>query len=173
MLRLITVASTAAVLTASVALAQGQPETFPLKDKAGAQVGTATLTDGPRGVLMRLEVKGLTPGWHGLHFHEKADCGDAKFENAGEHVHTQASVVHGLLNPDATEAGDLPNIHVARDGTGATEILATAVSLKQAGTRAELKDRDGSALIIHEKADDHRSQPIGGSGDRIACALIR
>lgn len=173
MLRINVATLTAATLTASLALAQGQPQTVDLKNKSGASVGSATITDGPRGVVMKLEVRGLPPGWHGLHFHEKGDCGDAKFENAGEHVHTQVSVVHGLLNPDVTEAGDLPNLHVGRDGTGAAEILSPTVALKATAGRAELKDADGSALVIHEKADDHRSQPVGGSGDRIACGVIR
>ncbi len=42
------------------------------------------------------------------------------------------------------------------------------------GCRAALLlDNDGSTLIIHEKPDDHYSQPIGGSGARIACSVIR
>ena len=35
-----------------------------------------------------------------------------------------------------------------------------------------LMDEDGSALIIHEAEDDHISQPIGGAGGRVACAVI-
>lgn len=33
-------------------------------------------------------------------------------------------------------------------------------------------DGDGSAFIIHEKPDDHVSQPNGGAGARIACGII-
>ena len=36
-----------------------------------------------------------------------------------------------------------------------------------------LRDADGSALVIHASPDDHMSQPIGGAGGRIACAVIR
>ena len=169
----ITTAAVAMTLTAGLALAQTPSQTVPLKDKTGAEVGTATLTQAPRGVLLKVEVKGLAPGWHGLHFHEKADCGQPDFKSAGAHVHEHASVVHGLLNPDATEAGDLPNLHVGADGTGAAEVLSTLVTLKASGGRSELLDADGSALVIHEKADDHRTQPIGGSGARIACGVIR
>jgi Cu-Zn family superoxide dismutase len=34
-------------------------------------------------------------------------------------------------------------------------------------------DADGAALVIHANPDDYRSQPIGGAGDRVACAVIR
>jgi Cu-Zn family superoxide dismutase len=36
-----------------------------------------------------------------------------------------------------------------------------------------LRDGDGSALIIHANEDDHTSQPIGGAGARIGCAVIK
>ena len=52
----------------------GQSTKAELKGNEGQMIGSATLTEAPNGVLMRLEVQGLTPGWHGLHFHEKGDC---------------------------------------------------------------------------------------------------
>lgn len=142
-----------------------------LKDAKGASVGTASLSDAGRGVLVKLDLKGLTPGWHAIHFHEKGDCSDAKFTSAGGHVHSATPVVHGLLNADANDAGDLPNIHVAADGTAQAEVFSTWVGLS-AGERLNLKDADGSAVVIHAKTDDHESQPIGGAGDRVACGVI-
>jgi Cu-Zn family superoxide dismutase len=135
--------------------------------------GTITVTDAPKGVLLRVELKGLPPGWHGMHFHEKGDCGDEKFMNAGAHVHTVTPVVHGLLKADATDSGDLPNLYVAADGTATAELYSTLVSFKGDGTHAPLIDGDGSALIIHVNPDDYTSQPIGGAGARIACAVIK
>jgi Cu-Zn family superoxide dismutase len=38
---------------------------------------------------------------------------------------------------------------------------------------APLLDEDGSAFIIHENADDHMTQPIGGAAGRIACGVIK
>ena len=35
-----------------------------------------------------------------------------------------------------------------------------------------LLDADGAAILIHALADDHVAQPIGGSGDRVACGMI-
>jgi Cu-Zn family superoxide dismutase len=33
-------------------------------------------------------------------------------------------------------------------------------------------DADGSALVIHARADDYVTDPSGNSGDRIACGVI-
>ncbi|OYW30710.1 MAG: hypothetical protein B7Z44_00125, partial [Caulobacter sp. 12-67-6] len=53
----------------------GQTATATVKAGDGKDLGTISLTEAPHGVLLRLELKGLTPGWHGVHFHEKGDCG--------------------------------------------------------------------------------------------------
>ena len=163
-----------ASLVATAAMAASAPAKLriDLKNSTGGSAGAVTLTEAPNGVLMRLEVKGLTPGWHGLHFHEKGDCSAAGFTSAGAHVHGKASVVHGLLNVDGNEAGDLPNLHVDPHGAGSVELFSGYVSLSGAGARESLMDADGSALVIHANADDHSSQPIGGAGARVACAVI-
>ncbi len=136
--------------------------------------GTVTVTPGPKGVLLRIEAKGLTPGWHGAHFHEKGDCSDvAKFTSAGAHVHAVTPAVHGLLNPEASDAGDLPNIFAGADGSATVELYSTLVTAAGDATHAALLDADGAALVIHANPDDYKSQPIGGAGDRIACAVLK
>lgn len=155
----------AAALSASAASAAGV--TAPLKNNAGQTIGQVTLTEAPKGVLMRVETQGLAPGWHGLHFHEKADCSKADFTSAGGHTHGAGDRVHGLLNPAANETGDLPNLFVGADGTGKTEVFSTFLML------SDLKDADGSAVVIHANPDDFTAQPIGGAGPRVACAEIR
>jgi len=152
---------------ASAALAQTAPVTADLKNGSGAVIGKVTLSDAPHGVVMRVETKGLTPGWHGLHFHEKADCSKSDFTSAGGHTHGAGDRVHGLLNPKANETGDLPNLFVGADGVGNTEVYSTLVKL------ADLKDADGSAVVIHASLDDHMAQPIGGAGARVACAEVK
>jgi Cu-Zn family superoxide dismutase len=143
------------------------------KSQGGGSAGAGTVTEGPRGVLLKLEVSGLTPGWHGVHFHEKGDCSAADFTSAGAHVHGAAAVVHGLLNPGQTDSGDLPNIFVGADGKAMVEIFSPFVALSQAAGRQNLLDADGSAVVIHASADDHASQPIGGAGARVACGVVR
>ncbi|HEY9234508.1 MAG TPA: superoxide dismutase family protein, partial [Phenylobacterium sp.] len=156
----------AATLIAGSATAADAPasQRADLKNASGAVIGSAQLTDAPKGLLMKIELKGATPGWHGLHFHEKGDCSKSDFTSAGGHVHGGSTMVHGLLNPDANEAGDLPNIYVAADGTASAEFFSSFVSLSGAGGRQALADADGSAIMIHANADDHKTQPIGGAG---------
>lgn len=162
----------AAAAIALPALAAPASVSVGLKGPAGEDLGRATLTEGARGVVLRVEAKGLTPGWHGLHFHEKGDCSSADFKSAGAHVHDTASVVHGFLAAGHNDAGDLPNLHAAADGTAMAEVFTPFVSLAAGGEKPGLLDGDGSALVIHAKGDDYASQPIGGAGDRVACAVI-
>lgn len=140
-----------------------------LVSNAGTQIGRAQFTPSPHGVLIRVLVDagGLSPGWHGVHLHMTGTCADtASFEASGGHV-DHGAAQHGLLFEYGPEAGDLPNIWAHADGSAAAEMFTTLTSL------AELQDADGSALIIHASPDDHLSQPIGGAGDRIACAALR
>ena len=141
--------------------------TAELKNSNGQTVGSVTLTEAPKGVLMRIEAKGLSAGWHGLHLHDKGDCSKSDFTSAGPHVHGSAAAVHGLLNANANELGDLPNIPAGQDGMAAAEVYTTSVTLKA------LRDADGSAVVVHLNADDHTAQPIGCAGARVACAVVK
>ena len=160
-------AAAVATLIAGVVHAAPATVTSELKNSTGQIVGAVTVTEAPKGVLMRVDVKGLTPGWHGMHFHDKGDCSKSDFTSAGPHVHGSAPAVHGLLNPAATETGDLPNIHVGADGAASAEVSSNLITL------TSLRDADGSAVIVHANPDDQMSQPIGGSGARVACAVIK
>jgi Cu-Zn family superoxide dismutase len=159
--------------TALVALVAGAAQAAPatvtseLKNSTGQTVGAVTLTEAPKGVLMRVEAKGLSPGWHGLHFHEKGDCSKSDFTSAGAHVHGSGAGVHGLLNASANETGDLPNIHAGSDGMASGEAFTSLTTL------TALRDADGSAVVVHANPDDHMAQPIGGAGPRVACAVIK
>ncbi|PHY20508.1 superoxide dismutase family protein [Caulobacter sp. BP25] len=174
-MRSLTLATTlglAALISAAPALAQTSA-IAQVKGGDGKDMGVVTVAEAPRGALLKLELKGLTPGWHAVHFHEKGDCGTPDFKSAGAHVHTTAQVVHGLLNPDANDNGDLPNIFANADGSATAEMYSTLVSLKGAGGRPALLDADGSSIVVHASPDDHKSQPIGGAGARAACGVIK
>jgi Cu-Zn family superoxide dismutase len=163
--------STIAILAAGPALAADAAAMF--KGAGGADVGTARLSEGPTGVLVRLDLKGLKPGWHAIHFHAKGDCSDAAFTAAGGHINHATPKPHGLLNPAGPDMGDLPNVHAAADGTAKAELFSALVSFSGQGDRPGLKDADGSALVIHENPDDFMAQPIGGAGARVACAVVK
>jgi superoxide dismutase, Cu-Zn family len=163
------------VLWAGLVSAQIDPEvrTSNLKTADGHVIGQVTVTGAPNGVILRVQATGLAPGWHGMHFHEKADCSDPAFKGSGGHIHAKTPVVHGLLHADFNDAGDLPNLYVNADGSATVELYSTLVTLRPGGARPALLDGDGSALVIHANPDDYKSQPIGGAGERIACAPIK
>ncbi|WP_269716460.1 superoxide dismutase family protein [Caulobacter sp. NIBR2454] len=173
-MRLIALAAvTAMVATAAVAQT---PPSAEIKNNAGAAVGSATFREGPKGVLVQVKVSGLTPGWHGIHFHAVGDCSDtAKFQKSGAHINHAGDhkMPHGLLNPAGSDFGELPNIFAGADGVAEAQLWTSLVSWSGKDGRPGLADADGSALVIHANQDDHLSQPIGGAGDRVACAVIK
>jgi Cu-Zn family superoxide dismutase len=153
------------------------PMTTTIKSTDGSAIGTLTLTGAASGVLLQIDITtGLTPGWHGMHFHQTGDCSDAKFMNTGSHMnHAEAKKPHGLLNPAGPDFGDLVNIYAAADGSAHAQAFTELVRLDPGSGLAGqvLRDGDGSALVIHANPDDHMTQPIGGSGPRVACAVIK
>lgn len=151
---------------------EGALATATFATQASGDAGTADLAEGPDGVVIRLNMAGLKPGWHGIHFHQTGDCSDAAYKKSGSHVQHAAKVPHGLLNPEGPDDGDLPNLYVAEDGTAQAEVYSARVTLSGAEGRAMLLDEDGAAIVVHEEPDDHMSQPIGGAGARVACAVI-
>lgn len=152
--------------TADVATGMA-PVSAPLKKGDGTEVGTVEFTPSEHGVLIRVlaSAGALSPGWHGAHLHAVGDCSDAALTKSGSHV-KHSGGQHGLLNPHGPEEGDLPNLHAGADGAVAAEMFSSLVTLSQ------LQDADGSAVIVHAGPDDHLSQPIGGAGARVACAVV-
>lgn len=172
MLKSLTLAAALVLTTNHAALAGGHIESASadLINAHGEIVGAAHLTQGPHGVLLHVKVSGLTPGKHGLHLHSHGVCDpDTGFKSAKGHV-GKIEGAHGLMNPNGPEPGDLPNLYVAADGTGEMEAFTALVTLD--GGDHALLDANGSTFIIHEKGDDHLSQPIGGAGARVACGII-
>ena len=140
-----------------------------LKDAKGATIGSAMFKPGPKGLLVRIEAGGLTPGWHGTHLHEKGTCDDSAdgFKASGKHAGHGDGIAHGLLNEKGPEFGDMPNLFAGADGNAKGEVFLAGATLDS------LLDTDGTALIIHAAEDDQTSQPIGNAGDRVACGVIQ
>jgi len=154
--------------------------TAQLQDAKGGDVGTVTLTQYKGGVVLRGDLKNLPGGggWHAIHVHENGTC-TPDFKAAGGHFNP-TDVGHGLDEGDMAHAGDLPNFHAGEDGTAMFEMMTTRLSLSDDAEVAvsgvqgapTVFDENGSAIVIHAKADDYATDPAGDSGDRIACGVI-
>jgi Cu-Zn family superoxide dismutase len=137
-----------------------------LRDRSGEKVGVATLRQSRAGVLIHLELTGLTAGTHAIHVHAVGKC-EGDFESAGAHFAPKGNA-HGFLGGRGPHAGDLPNLFVPASGELVVDLTASSLSLSD----GSLNDADGAALVIHESADDYRTDPSGGSGARVACGVI-
>ena len=139
-------------------------------DASGASVGWLRLTEDRRGVVhvnVQVEGPGGRAAWHP---HPRRRSCSPTFAAAGGHYNPLGHQ-HGLENPSGPHAGDLPNLIVNGDGIGHLDARTDRVTLS-AGP-ATLFDADGSAFIIHANPDDQVTDAgNGGSGARIACAVI-
>lgn len=116
------------------------------------------------------KIEGLNPqGKHAIHIHENPKHEPCKgdFTSVGGHFNPTGKP-HG--SPDQgheSHSGDLGNIQADAKGSATFKIQKTG--LKMGGPNS-IK---GRAIIIHANADDFKTQPTGGAGDRIACAVIQ
>lgn len=133
-------------------------------------IGEISLTESQKGVELTAIINSIMPGVHGIHLHAVGTCDAPNFESAGAHfnpTHKQ----HGVDNPLGPHVGDLPNITADQTGEVQLNFVTADFTLKK-GETTSIFDADGTAIVIHEQADDYKTDPAGNSGARIACGVI-
>jgi superoxide dismutase, Cu-Zn family len=125
-------------------------------------------------VVVRARVWDQTPGFHGFHVHTVGTCTAPEFTSAGGHYNPT-----GTMHPN--HAGDLPSLLVNANGE------AKLVSVTDRFTIDQLRDTDGSAVIVHAGRDNYANIPTdryepdpdqttlntGDAGGRVACGQVR
>ena len=142
-----------------------------IKDEKGQNVGQAKFKTAGGGVEMSVTVMNLSPGVHAIHLHEAGNCDAPGFTTAGGHFNP-ANKQHGMQNPADHHAGDLPNLTAGANGKGAFKSTIQDVILAGDGATS-LFHAGGTSVVIHEKADDMKTDPAGNAGVRIACGVIQ
>ncbi len=142
-------------------------------DGIGAEIGTVRAVKTKDGAALNLNLKDLPPGPHGIHVHEKGDCGTAMAN--GNPVPAGAAGGHwddahtGKHEGPAGQGhmGDLPRLEVLPDGTATKILLVPRI--------ADIEALRGHAIVIHAGGDNYSDQPaaLGGGGARIACGVIK
>jgi Cu-Zn family superoxide dismutase len=139
-----------------------------VKDGQGKAVGDIVIWDEGSGVALELKLHDLTPGEHGIHFHQVPKCEGPDFKSAGGHFNPEGKK-HGFDSPDGHHAGDMKNFTVGADGKASVRLEDSDVTVKD-GPHSLLSS--GAAVVVHAKADDYKTDPSGNSGDRVACGVI-
>lgn len=141
-----------------------------LKDAKGTSIGMAMISPAKGGgVSIDLDVHGLPPGEHALHFHAVPKCEGPDFTSATGHFNP-ATKKHGMQNPEGPHAGDMSNFTVDAKGNAKTTIVNKNVTM--GAEPNSIYASGGTALMIHAAADDMKSDPAGNAGARIACGTI-
>jgi len=158
---------------ATLALAQGPKEIkVPLKSAKGEDAGSVTFKTVKKGVKVHVVLKNMSFGDHGVHIHQHAVCDAPDFKGAGGHYNPD-SKHHGYMNPDGHHNGDMPgNVSVGENHMGEATYTINSVSLDPSAPNSLFAD-GGTSVVVHEKADDEKSDPAGNAGNRVACGVIK
>jgi Cu-Zn family superoxide dismutase len=141
-----------------------------MKDASGRNVGSAAIKSAGKGIEIKLNLYDMPAGEHAIHIHQNAKCDTPDFKSAGPHFNPEGKK-HGLENPEGPHAGDMPNFIIDHNGK-AKNVTVRDPNVRVGKGSDSVFSNGGTALIIHAKADDLKTDPAGNAGDRIACGVI-
>ncbi|OBF60238.1 superoxide dismutase [Mycobacterium sp. 852002-50816_SCH5313054-b] len=136
--------------------------TTQVKSADGTQVANATFDFANGYATVTVEAgpnQVLSPGFHGLQIHSVGKCEGTDFSSAG-------SVYQAPGHTGSPASGDLTALQVRSDGS------AKLVTTSNSFTAADLRSSSGTALVIHQTADNLGTTPTGESSKHIACGVI-
>lgn len=136
--------------------------TTQVKSADGTQVANATFDFANGYATITVEAgpnQVLSPGFHGLQIHSVGKCEGTDFSSAG-------SVYQAPGHTGSPASGDLTALQVRSDGS------AKLVTTSNSFTAADLRSSSGSALVIHQTADNLGTSPAGEPSKHIACGVI-
>lgn len=128
--------------------------------------GTISFKEVEGGVEVTANVENLKPGDHAYHVHEKGDCSAPDASSAGGHFNPGGHP-HGAPDSEHRHEGDFGNLTAGKDGKATKTFVMKGITLDDSPTSIV-----GKGFIVHEKADDFKTQPTGNAGGRVACGVI-
>lgn len=167
----------ALAMSAAIAQAQqanGAPKEVKVKltNSAGQPAGTVTFKQVRNGVKMTVKLENIPFGEHAVHIHQNAVCDAPDFHGAGGHFNPTGKQ-HGFQNPAGHHAGDLPgNVSVGEDHRGEATFVLKDISMDP-NLPNSIFANGGTSVVVHEHADDQKTDPSGNSGNRIACGVVK
>jgi Cu-Zn family superoxide dismutase len=155
--------------TAAAAAAASTSATVQLAPTQGNKVtGSITVVPMGDGVHLTGSLQGLAPnGEFGFHVHEKGDCSAPDASSAGAHLNP-TNAQHGDPQGATHHAGDMQNAKSDESGAAQVNVHVSGLTFGDGGPA----DVVGKAVVVHEKADDYKTQPSGDSGARVACGVV-
>lgn len=141
-----------------------------LESKSGSEAeGKMVFTEENGEVSLDAKFRGLSPGKHAIHIHEKADCSSEDGKSAGGHWNPTFQNHGKWGDENGYHKGDIGNIEVDKNGYGKISMKTDEWCI---GCDDENKNILGKAIIVHQGTDDFVTQPTGAAGARVSCGGI-